>query len=134
VFGILYGSFHLELKFDLDLRDALLIVFFTTIGLSSKLSTLIQGGKPLMILLVLAVAVAYLFVQNLTGIGMAQLMGFRPEAGLLVGSVSLSGGHGTAIAWAPRFAEEYGLAGAMEVGIACATFGLVLGVLRPLVS
>lgn len=103
----------------------MLIVFFTTIGLSSKLSTLVQGGKPLLILLVLAVA--YLFIQNLTGIGMVQLMGFPAEAGLLVGSVSLSGGHGTAIAWAPRFAAEYGLTGAMEVGIACATFGLVLG-------
>ena len=125
LFGILYGAFDLELQFDLQLRDALLIVFFTTIGLSSKLSTLVQGGKPLLILLVLAVA--YLFIQNLTGIGMVQLMGFPAEAGLLVGSVSLSGGHGTAIAWAPRFAAEYGLTGAMEVGIACATFGLVLG-------
>jgi len=125
LFGILYGAFDLEFQFDLELRDALLIVFFTTIGLSSKLSTLVQGGKPLLILLVLAVA--YLFIQNLTGIGMVQLMGFPAEAGLLVGSVSLSGGHGTAIAWAPRFAAEYGLTGAMEVGIACATFGLVLG-------
>ena len=125
LFGVLYMSFDLELQFDLELRDTLLIVFFTTIGLSSKLSTLLEGGKPLMILLVLAVI--YLFIQNFVGIGMAQLMGFRLEGGLLVGSVSLSGGHGTAIAWAPRFAEEYGMTGAMEVGIACATFGLVLG-------
>ena len=47
-------------------------------------------------------------------------------AGLLGGSVSLVGGHGTAIAWAPRIAEEYGVSNAMEIGIACATFGLIL--------
>jgi ESS family glutamate:Na+ symporter len=46
--------------------------------------------------------------------------------GLLGGTVSLIGGHGTAIAWAPRFAEEYGVKNAMEIGIACATFGLIL--------
>jgi ESS family glutamate:Na+ symporter len=43
------------------------------------------------------------------------------------GSVSLSGGHGTAIAWAPTFVDRYGISNAMEIGIACATFGLVLG-------
>jgi len=40
--------------------------------------------------------------------------------------VSLIGGHGTAIAWAPRIESEFGIANAMEAGIACATFGLIL--------
>jgi ESS family glutamate:Na+ symporter len=47
--------------------------------------------------------------------------------GLLTGSVSLSGGHGTAIAWAPTFQEQYGIPFAMEIGLACATFGLIFG-------
>lgn len=125
LFGILFGAFDLEFQFALGLRDTLLIMFFTTIGLSSKFSTLIQGGKPLLILLV--VAVAYLFIQNFTGLAVAQVTGQPAEIGLLGGSVSLSGGHGTAIAWAPRFIDQYGITNAMEVGIACATFGLILG-------
>ena len=125
VFGTLYAALGLEFQFALDLRDTLLIVFFTTIGLSSKFSTLVEGGKPLLILLV--VAVAYLFLQNFTGLAVAGVTGQPTEIGIIGGSVSLSGGHGTAIAWAPRFNDEYGIASAMEVGIACATFGLILG-------
>ena len=123
--GVLYATFRLEFHFALDLRDTLLITFFTTIGLSSKFSTLVEGGKPLVILLV--AAVAYLFLQNFTGLGVAQLTGQPGEIGLIGGSVSLSGGHGTAIAWAPKLVDGYGIANAMEVGIACATFGLILG-------
>jgi ESS family glutamate:Na+ symporter len=40
--------------------------------------------------------------------------------------VSLIGGHGTTIAWAPQFASEHGVANALEIGIAAATFGLIL--------
>jgi len=125
VFGMLYGFLDLEIHFALDLRDTLLVTFFTTIGLSSRFSTLVQGGKPLLILLVLAVL--YLFLQNFTGLTIAGIAGQPPEIGIIGGSVSLSGGHGTAIAWAPRFVADYGIANAKEIGIACATFGLVLG-------
>jgi len=124
-FGLLYALFDLEIRFALDLRDTLLVTFFTTIGLSSRFYTLIQGGKPLLILLVLAVA--YLFLQNFTGLTIAGIAGQPPEVGIIGGSVSLSGGHGTAIAWAPRFVTDYGITNAKEIGIACATFGLVLG-------
>lgn len=125
LFGLLYGVFDVEVQFALQLRDVLLIVFFTTIGLSSKFSTLVLGGKPLLVLLV--VAVAYLFIQNFTGLAVAGVTGQPVEMGLIGGSVSLSGGHGTAIAWAPRFVSDYGIGNAMEVGIASATFGLILG-------
>ena len=125
LFGVLYAAFGLEFVFALGVRDTLLIVFFTTIGLSSKFSTLVEGGKPLLIRLV--VAVAYLFVQNFIGLAVTGVTGLPSELGIIGGSVSLSGGHGTAIAWAPRFIADYGVANAMEVGIACATFGLILG-------
>lgn len=124
-FGILYTIFQFQVEFSLNIRDALLIIFFTTIGLSSKLKTLLQGGKPLLILL--GIAVSYLFVQNLTGIAVASIMGLDKRVGVISGSVSLSGGHGTAIAWASIFRESYGIENALEIGIASATFGLVLG-------
>ena len=38
----------------------------------------------------------------------------------------MTGGHGTAIAWAPVIAETRGVANAMEIGVVCATMGLVL--------
>ena len=125
LFALVYLAFDVEIDFALDLRDTLLVVFFTTIGLSSKFSTLKQGGKPLLILLV--IAVAYLFLQNFVGLAIAKILGQPPVVGLIGGSVSLSGGHGTTIAWAPRFVSEYGIPNAMEIGIASATFGLILG-------
>lgn len=125
LFAILYGAFDIELQFSLAVRDTLLIVFFTIIGLSSRFSTLLKGGKPLIILLV--IAVTYLFLQNFTGLTVAQFTQQLPEVGIIGGSVSLSGGHGTAIAWAPLFVEKYNISNAMEIGIACATFGLILG-------
>lgn len=125
LFGLLYALADTEVTFDMANRDMLLIVFFTTIGLSSRIDVLKQGGKSLLILLVLAGG--YLMMQNLVGIGIATATGGPPVLGVLTGSVSLSGGHGTAIAWAPTFASEYGIPYAMEIGLACATFGLIFG-------
>ncbi|NRA19800.1 MAG: sodium/glutamate symporter [Oceanospirillaceae bacterium] len=122
---LLYLLFDYSISFSLGQRDALLIIFFTTIGLNSKFSTLLEGGKTLVLLLVLAII--YLFLQNLTGIGVTLVTELPTVVGLLGGSVSLSGGHGTAIAWSPIFKEQYGIENAIEIGIACATFGLVLG-------
>ncbi len=124
-FGLFFAVFKWQIEFTLNVRDALLIVFFTTIGLSSKLKTLLQGGKPLLILLI--TAVVYLILQNLAGLGVAKVMGLDLPIGLIAGSVSLSGGHGTAIAWASIFRDNYGIAKASEIGVASATFGLVLG-------
>ena len=124
-FGVIYWVFGLQFEFALGMRDALLLVFFTTIGLSSKIETLIKGGKPLLILLV--AAVGYLAIQNLTGVIVATLTGLDLPVGVLAGSVSLSGGHGTTIAWAPIFASDYGISNAAEIGVASATFGLILG-------
>lgn len=125
IFAVYYAVFKSQIEFNLSIRDAFLIIFFTAIGLSSKLKTLLKGGKPLLILLV--IAVTYLCIQNLTGLAIAKLIGLDLPIGLLAGSVSLSGGHGTAIAWSPIFTETYGIANASEIGIASATFGLIFG-------
>ena len=128
LFSLLFAAVHavsgIEVTFDLTARDVLLVYFFTTIGINASLRDLLRGGRPLSILL--AVTIGYMVVQNLTGISVAALFGQPAPLGLLGGTVSLIGGHGTAIAWAPRFASEHGIANAMEVGIACATFGLIL--------
>ena len=124
IFALIYIIFETTVNFDLAARDLLLIYFFTTIGINAHLKDLLAGGKPLIILLV--ITIAYMFVQNLTGISIATLFDLPSAVGLLGGSVSLIGGHGTAIAWSPRIGENFGISNAMEIGIACATFGLIL--------
>ncbi|MDC0535533.1 sodium/glutamate symporter, partial [Francisellaceae bacterium] len=101
----------------------LLLFFFTTIGLNAKLADVKQGGKSFVILL--ALTLIYLIIQDVIGMTTAAVLGGHPPSGLLVGSASLMGGHGTVIAWAPIF-ESHGVKNAMEIGIAAATFGLIL--------
>jgi ESS family glutamate:Na+ symporter len=125
--GLVYALSGLEVSFDLAARDFLLLYFFAGIGLNADVRTLRAGGRPLLILL--AATVVYIVVQNLTGVTMASLLGLDPLVGLLAGSVSLVGGHGTAIAWGPRFADLHGVQSAVEIGAASATFGLILSAL-----
>ena len=113
-----------ELLFSLESRDFLLVYFFTTVGMSARFRDLSRGGPALFILL--GLTIAFMTLQNLLGVAMAGLLGLHPATGLLVGTVSLIGGHGTTIAWAPTFSEQFQIENAMEIGIAAATFGLVL--------
>ncbi len=124
IIAVIFFTADFEISFDLQIRDVLLLVFFSTIGLSAKLKTLLPGGKALAILVV--IAGVFLIFQDATGIALALLFGVHPGYGLMAGSVSLAGGHGTAIAWGNQ-AEAAGLVGAGELGIAFATFGLVAG-------
>jgi ESS family glutamate:Na+ symporter len=121
---LVYITSGVEVDFELTTRDVLLVYFFTTIGINASLKDLLSGGKPLIILL--TITISYMFVQNLTGITVASMFDLPTPVGLLGGTVSLIGGHGTAIAWSPRLAEDYGISGAMEIGLASATFGLIL--------
>ena len=113
-----------NIEFDMQLRDTLLLVFFSTIGVSAKFSRLAAGGKSLGILTLCAFI--FLVVQDVTGVLLVKLFGGHPALGLFAGSMSLAGGHGTAIAWGKEAAEA-GMVGAEEIGIAFATFGLVAG-------
>lgn len=121
--GVAYFAFDLKVTFTLEVRDWLLLYFFAAIGLRADIRTLISGGKPLAILL--ALATTFIFLQNLTGIGVATAFGMDPKAGLMVGSISLTGGVGTALAWAPTFVESLGIGNALELGVAANTVGLI---------
>ena len=121
--GVAYFAFDLKVTFTLEVRDWLLLYFFAAIGLRADIRTLISGGKPLVILL--ALATAFIFLQNLAGIGIATAFGMDPKAGLMVGSISLTGGVGTALAWAPTFVDSLGISNALELGVAANTVGLI---------
>lgn len=123
IVGVLYYAFDIQIEFNLEVRDILLLYFFAGIGLKADIVTLIKGGKPLLILLVLSSV--FIFLQNFMGVSVATLFGLDPKAGLMSGSVSLIGGVGTAMAWTPTFVEELGIANASELGIASNTLGLI---------
>jgi len=123
--AITFAYFFLEseINFDLSTRDRLLVYFFTAIGLNARVSDLVKGGKPLFILLTLTLT--FIVLQNVVGVAGAYSLNISKEIGILAGSSSLIGGHGTAIAWSPVIAER-GIESALEIGIASATLGLVI--------
>ena len=121
---VLYGWFHVEVSFDGTLKDVFMLAFFTSVGFQSDLRVIKQGGKLLVIMLSLLVAIIVL--QNLMPIGITKLMGVNPLIGMAIGSISMTGGHGTAGGFAIVL-EGMGLHGAGTIGMAAATFGLIAG-------
>ena len=120
----LYGWFNVELSFDSTLKDVFMLAFFTSVGFQSDLKVLKQGGKALVVMLVLLVVIIAL--QNLMPLGITKAMGVDPLIGVAAGSVSMTGGHGTAGGFASVL-EGMGLQGAGTIGMAAATFGLIAG-------
>jgi ESS family glutamate:Na+ symporter len=119
-----HEKLKLEVIFDLDARDMLLLYFFTGIGLNAKLADLISGGRPLFVLL--SLTVAYLVLQNIIAASGAAALHLPKGITVLLGSASLIGGHGTTVAWAPLITSRFGIENALEIGIAAATLGLVI--------
>ena len=116
-----------EIVFDLSVRDYLLVLFFSTIGLNARLADLFKGGRLLGILLVLTVG--FMVLQNAVGLMVTRIYDLPAPLAAILGSASLIGGHGTAIAWGPQIEEVTGFVGAAELGIAAATLGLVIAAL-----
>jgi glutamate:Na+ symporter, ESS family len=114
-----------RVSFDMSLKDPLLLIFFTTVGLAADARMLVKGGPRLFIFLL--VCTVYILIQNAIGLVAARAMDLHPVVGLLGGSITLTGGHGTGGAYAARFGETMNLQGSMELTMACATAGLVLG-------
>jgi ESS family glutamate:Na+ symporter len=123
--AVLHTQLDVRIRFDTDLRGFLMLAFFAAVGLTADLVRLKRGGVSLFIFLI--VVTVFLTVQNAIGTGMAFLLDLHPAVGLLAGSITLSGGHGTGAAWAERFTDVQNLNGALELAVASATFGLVIG-------
>jgi ESS family glutamate:Na+ symporter len=113
-------------EFDTALREPLMIAFFTTIGFGASLGLLKKGGPQVMLFFVLATVAAVL--QNVVGAGLALSLGQPPLFGVLCGSVTLTGGPSTGLAFADSF-EQAGISGAAPVAVAAAMVGIVSGCL-----
>jgi glutamate:Na+ symporter, ESS family len=115
---------EVPVSFDTTLQSPLMIAFFTTIGFGASLSLLRSGGPQ--VLLFLIIATVFAIAQNVLGIGVATMFGLDPLFGVLTGSVTLTGGPATGLAFAPLF-EEAGVPAAASVAVAAAMAGIVLG-------
>jgi ESS family glutamate:Na+ symporter len=111
-------------RFDTTLQTPLMVAFFTTVGFAASLSMLKHGG-PLVVRF-LVIATVFAILQNVVGGGLAALMGLDPLFGVMVGSVTLTGGPATGLAFAPLF-EEAGVSGAATIAVAAAMAGIVCG-------
>lgn len=109
-----------------DVHRPFLVAFFTCVGLTVSGGLLRRGGLPLVLFWGLASLLAV--AQNFLGWGLASAQGQNPLLGLVGGSVSMTGGHGTALGNAEAITQA-GLPGAGPLGAAAATFGLVAGAL-----
>ncbi|MGE0154831.1 MAG: sodium/glutamate symporter [Reyranellaceae bacterium] len=114
-----------RLTLETTAKPYLLLLFFASIGLTADFRLLAKGGVRLLWFL-LALA-PFLFAQNVVGIGVAEALGMHPLMGLVGGTITLIGGHGTGAAYAERFAEVNNIQSVMELTMTAATLGLVLG-------
>ena len=114
-----------SIQIEKGLQDGFMLMFFASIGLSADFSRLKAGGVPL--ILFTSVVAGFIVVQNIVGISLATFLGLKPLTGLITGSVTLVGGHGTAAGWGEIFQNDFAIQGAVALGMACATFGLVCG-------
>lgn len=120
----LYGWFNVEVSFDSTLKDVFMVAFFTSVGFQSDIKVIKQGGKPLAMMLVLLVIM--ITIQNTMATGITRIMDIDPLLGIAAGSVSMTGGHGTAGGFSGVL-EDMGLQGAGTIAMAAATFGLIAG-------
>ncbi|RZL66103.1 MAG: sodium/glutamate symporter [Variovorax sp.] len=121
-----YQTQTFEFEFYANIRNLLMMVFFTTIGFSASLELLKKGGVG--VALFLLCAAILVVIQNGAGVMLAQALGLHPLIGVAAGSVSLTGGHGTSAAFGPIL-EQAGAAAALPAAIAASTWGLVTGCL-----
>lgn len=120
----LKNSQIIEISMDTILQTPFMLAFFATVGLSTNLSLVRTGGKSLIVYWILC-GFIFLF-QNFIGIGVANLTDINPLLGMMCGAISMQGGHGGAASFGATI-EGLGIEGALTIGAAAATFGVILG-------
>ncbi|HBJ2602829.1 TPA: sodium/glutamate symporter [Clostridium botulinum] len=118
-------SGFISISLDTTLQKPFMLAFFTTIGFGASFKMIKQGG--LHVIMFFIAALLLVISQDVLGVVMAKFIGEDPLLGLIVGSVTMTGGHGTGATFGALFESEYGLVGASTTAMAAATFGLVCG-------
>jgi glutamate:Na+ symporter, ESS family len=124
LFAIGYAVDWRPLAFDTALQTPLQNTFFASVGFGASVLLLKRGGPLVLVMMIVASLVAAL--QNVLGAGVAILLGEHPLMGVLAGSVTLTGGPATGLAFAPLF-EQAGVPGASTLAVSAAMVGIVAG-------
>lgn len=112
-----------EISMNTSLMNYLIFFFFTIVGLSVSITLVKKGGGLLIKYWLLCGVLA--FSQNLLALILSKFTNINPLLGLMCGTISMEGGHGSAAAYGATI-ESLGVENACSVGIAAATFGLIL--------
>lgn len=122
---ILTESNIMTISLDSTLQNPFMLAFFTTIGLGASFKLIKQGG--IQVGLFFIAALSLVIFQDILGVFLSKAIGVSPLLGLISGSITMTGGHGTGATWGALFESNYGLAGATTTAAAAATFGLICG-------
>lgn len=127
IIATLLKSFDIiEITLDTSLQSIFMITFFTTVGLGASFKLIKLGGK---LLIIYWLACGFLaLMQNVIGVSLAKLLDIHPLIGVMIGAVSMEGGHGSAAAYGQTI-EGLGIPSAISIGMAAATCGLIAGAL-----
>ena len=121
---VLHQTGLLAITMDGVFQEMCMVIFFTSVGYSAAVKTIMKAGRPVVVLS--AITGVLICMQNLIGGYVAGFFGLPRVLGITMGSVALVGGHGNAGSFGPII-EELGIEGAATVALAAATFGLVFG-------
>ena len=111
-------------KFDEVIQDFFMNIFFTCIGLACSFKVLKKSGW-LGIKLAFAI-ILLLPLQNLLSVALTYIFGINPLLGVAMGSTSMTGGIGSAVSFG-KIMEGYGAINSTSIGVAAATFGILVG-------
>ena len=111
-------------KFDEVIQDFFMNIFFTCIGLACSFKVLKKSGW-LGIKLAFAI-ILLLPLQNLLSVALTYIFGINPLLGVAMGSTSMTGGIGSAVSFG-KIMEGYGAINSTSIGVAAATFGILIG-------
>ncbi len=109
-----------QVQLDTTLQSPCMLIFFTSIGLTAS-------WKLIRVVIFFLASFALIILQDLVGIGITKILDTNPLLGLIAGSVTMTGGHGTGATWAVVFEEQFGMTSANTITMAAATFGLIGG-------
>lgn len=123
--GLLVKFANLRMVLVNEVKADLLLIFFASLGLTSDLRLLVRGGPRLLKFLI--ALIPFLLMQDALGVLIAWALGLHPFLGLVAGSITLVGGHGTGAAYVEKFGAAVGVPGLMGLTMTAATLGLVLG-------
>ncbi|MBW0454673.1 MAG: sodium/glutamate symporter [Candidatus Kinetoplastibacterium crithidii] len=115
----------IQIYLDTAIKPTFLLLFFGCVGLTANLKLLAKGGSKLIVLIL--VLAPFLLIQNIVGLGLANLLDMHPLMGLIGGTITLVGGHGTGAAYAARFADFNNIQNITALAMTSATIGLVFG-------